>query len=183
MAIATPLNRTKQAKSIIAAAAQRFTTARSEMQPVAASYPNVLMLLSEQIEQSLDIETPESACGGLIEDLGFKIIIPDSLKNSEPSSATLSLEALSQLDPDLVIIEGYNSDVDSPVDDPIEQQVKGVRQQWEGSAIAQSLPASKDNRVYFTTTYLCHALLGPIGTDIFLDQLQQQFQPIKNQET
>ena len=132
------------------------------------------MLLSEKIEQSIDIETSESACGGLVEDLDFQVVVPESVAASEQSNATLSLETISQLDADLVIIEGYNSDIDSLTDDPISHQMEGVKQQWEDNAIAQSMPASKEDRVYFTTTYLCHGLLGPIGTDIFISQLEEQ---------
>ena len=181
-AIAQILNRTEQAENIITKAEQRFKAVRSDLQPVAESYPDVLMLLSEQLEQSIDIETPTSACGGLVEDLGFQIVIPNSLKNSEQTSATLSLEALPQLNPDWVVIEGYSSDVNLAIEDPVEQQMAGVKAQWERSVIAQSMPASKAERVYFTTTYLCHALLGPIGTDIFLDQLQQQIQPLAEEQ-
>ena len=181
-AIALPLNRTEQAENIIAQTNQHFVTVRAEMQPTAARYPNVLILLSEQIEQSIEIETPSSACGSLVEDLGFQVIVPEALEDTEQTSVTLSLEALPQLDPDWVMIEGYNSDVDEPVDDPVEKQMESVKQQWEESAIAQSMPVSQAGRVYFTTTHLCHALLGPIGTDIFLDQLQQQLQPLANDQ-
>lgn len=173
-AIAASLDRSAQAETLIEQAKNRLNTFHREIEPIAESYPNVLMLLSEKIEQSIDIETSESACGGLVEELGFNIVVPDQMADSEQTSATLSLEAIGQLDADLVIIEGYNSDVDSLTGDPIAHQMASVKQQWEESAIAQSMPASKERRVYFTTTYLCHGLLGPIGTDIFLDQLEEQ---------
>ncbi|MEL7352852.1 MAG: iron-siderophore ABC transporter substrate-binding protein [Cyanobacteria bacterium P01_A01_bin.116] len=179
-AIAPLFNQTEQAEALIAEADQRFMTFRQDIQPLVENYPNVLMLLSEQLEQAIEIETPKSACGSLMEDLGFQVIVPKSLKDSEQTSATLSLEAIPQLDADLIIIEGYNSDVTTAASDPVAQQLQGVKQQWEANAIAQSLPATQAGNVYFTTTYLCHALLGPIGTDVFLNQLQQQLQPLLN---
>ena len=182
LAIALPLNRIEQAENIISQAAQRFVTFRNDMQPIATQYPDVLLLLSEQLEQTIEIETPSSACGSLLEDIGFQVITPEAIKDSKQTSATLSLEAVTQLNPDWVMIEGYSSKVDGRVDDPVEEQMTGVKQQWEESAIAQSIPVSKAGRVYFTTTYLCHALLGPIGTDIFLDQLQQQLSPLVDKQ-
>lgn len=177
-AIAAPLNKTEQAETLIAQEKQRFDRFRDRLQPVAATYPNVLMFLSEQIEQAIEIETPNSACGGLMEDLGFEVMVPSSLKNPEQTSTILSLEAIPQLGADLIIVEGYNSDTETLNSDPVAHQMQGVKQQWEKSAIAQSISANKAGRVYFTTTYLCHALIGPIGTDIFLNQLEEQLQPL-----
>lgn len=173
-AIATALSRTDQAEAVIAQADGRIAQFRDNFQPLITSYPDVLLLLSEQLSQSVEVETRHSACGSLIEDLGFQLVAPADLEQSQQTSYSLSLEALPQLDADLIMIEGYNSDVDAPVSDPVEHQLQAVKQQWHENAITRSMPASQKGRVYFTTTYLCHAMLGPIGTEIFLNQLGQQ---------
>lgn len=173
-AIATALNRTEQAEAVIANADGRIAKFRDDFQSLIASHPDVLLLLSEQLSQGVEVETGHSACGSLIEDLGFQLVVPANLKSSEQPSYSLSLETLPQLDADLIIIEGYNSDVDSLVDDPVKHQLQAVKQQWQGNAITQSMPASQGGQIYFTTTYLCHAMLGPIGTELFLNQLGQQ---------
>ncbi|NEQ86600.1 MAG: iron-siderophore ABC transporter substrate-binding protein, partial [Moorea sp. SIO2I5] len=41
------------------------------------------------------------------------------------------------------------------------------------NAIAQSLRASKENRVYFATYYKWNGLNGPIGAELVLKQLRQ----------
>ena len=173
-AIAQALDRTDQADTVIADFHQRKTALRAAIAPQAAQQLNVLLLLSQRLDQEIRIETRHSACGGLLEDLGFQVIAPKALEDSSQASHAISLEALPQLDADLIIIESFNSDVNANAADPIEAQLQDVRQQWRENAIAQSLPASQNGHVYFTTVYLCHALLGPIGAEIFLEQLHQQ---------
>ncbi|MEM9266963.1 MAG: hypothetical protein AAGA46_15715 [Cyanobacteria bacterium P01_F01_bin.13] len=40
--------------------------------------------------------------------------------------------------------------------------------------MAQSLDASKSGRVYFVPGYLCRGLPGPIGTELYLNELKQK---------
>lgn len=66
-------------------------------------------------------------------------------------------------------------------------QLQIIRQAWRTNSIAQSLRASKENRVYFIPTYLCRGLPSPTGTQLILKQLQAQLSPLvtevnKNQE-
>jgi len=51
-------------------------------------------------------------------------------------------------------------------------QLKPLQQDWEANAIAQSLDASKDGRVYFIPAYLCLGLPGSIGTELYLEKLK-----------
>ncbi|WP_041780074.1 hypothetical protein [Allocoleopsis franciscana] len=55
-----------------------------------------------------------------------------------------------------------------------EGQLRQVQQKWEKSAIAQSLTASKSDRVYFVPAYICYGLPGPIGTELYLEELKEQ---------
>ena len=54
-------------------------------------------------------------------------------------------------------------------------QVQTIKQDWEGSAIAQSLTASQENHVYFATFYKWNVLNGPIGAELILEQIRQFF--------
>ena len=53
-------------------------------------------------------------------------------------------------------------------------QLQTIKQAWSTNTIAQSLRASKENRVYFIPTYLCRGVPAPIGTQLVLKQLQEQ---------
>jgi len=172
--IAKALGRSEQAEKIIKAHNQRLSKFREEFKPIATTYRRVLLLIADQLNQNLQLESSNSACGNLIEDLGFQLVSLPSLEQSGKQSTSISLEALPQLDADLIILEAWNSEMSESVENPVSHQQKNIKQQWNSNAITQSLEASKEDRVYFTTPYLCHALLGPIGTEIFLDQLRQQ---------
>lgn len=172
--IAKALGRSEQAKKVIEAHKQRLANFSEEFKPIATTYPQVLLMIADDLNQNLRLESSNSACGNLIEDLGFQLVSLPSLEQSAKQSNSISIEALPQLDADLIIIEAWNSDFSELVENPVERQLKKVKQQWNSNAIAQSMQASKEGRVYFTSPYLCHALLGPIGTEIFLNQLRQQ---------
>ncbi|MEM9904331.1 MAG: iron-siderophore ABC transporter substrate-binding protein [Cyanobacteria bacterium P01_D01_bin.44] len=175
-AVAQALDLTDPAEAVISNFRERQTALTEAIAPQAAQTPNVLLLLGQRLDQEMQIETRHSACGGLLETLGFQVTVPAALESSREESHAISLEVLPQMDADLIIIEGFNSETDTSAKDPIASQTQVLKQQWQTNAIAQSLPASQNDRVYFTTVYLCHALLGPIGTEIFLEQLRQQLE-------
>ena len=45
---------------------------------------------------------------------------------------------------------------------------------------AQSLDASQAGRVYFIPAYLCAGLPGPIGTELYLEELKEQLLPAQS---
>jgi iron complex transport system substrate-binding protein len=94
----------------------------------------------------------------------------------------ISIESLPQLDSDLIILQGYNfSQVDKLADagNIDNHQLKDIKQEWNNNAIAKSLRASKEGRVYFIPSYICYGFPGPIGAELILDQLRQQLLPPK----
>ncbi|MEM1426643.1 MAG: iron-siderophore ABC transporter substrate-binding protein, partial [Cyanobacteria bacterium P01_H01_bin.130] len=76
-----------------------------------------------------------------------------------------------------IILLGYNSDMSDLADVAVfdRHQISKLKQAWEKNAIAQSLEASKAGRVYFLPAYLCLALPGVIGTQLYLEALEKQF--------
>jgi iron complex transport system substrate-binding protein len=136
--------------------------------------PGVLLLGSERLEQGIEIDpyNHDSYCSALLKDLGFQIVFPPNGEGKEGQGGKLSLEILPQLDSDLIIVQGYNSNFSNVKGNLVNHQITGVKQEWNNNAIAQSLAASKSNRVYFTSAYLCRGISGPIGAEIFLQQIQ-----------
>ena len=97
--------------------------------------------------------------------------------------ASLSIETLPQLKSDSIFVFGGNiSDFDQLENSRFEEHQRGgVKEALEGNAIAQSLEASKANRIYFIPAYLCLGLPGPIGTELYLEDLKEQLLPSKTQ--
>ncbi|WP_225977524.1 iron-siderophore ABC transporter substrate-binding protein [Nostoc sp. CENA543] len=179
-AIAKVLGRTDQAKKIVAAHRQQIATTRQVLAPIVKAYPKVLMVSSEQLNSSINIVTPLDFCGGLLEDIGFKLA---TVSNSIPTNITqqISVEKLPQFDADLIIVQGYNIVELSRIRNTnsfTKSQLKSVQKSWQTNTIAQSLSASRNNRVYFIPSYICLGLPSPSGTQITLESLQEQLLPL-----
>lgn len=177
--LAQVLGKSEQAEKVIKEHLERIARTKQALQPIVARYPKVLLLGSERLEQGVQIDpyNHDSYCSELIEDLGFSIVFPPNSEGQEAKGGKISLEILPQLDADLIVVQGYNSNFNNVEGDLVDRQIALVKQQWKDNAIAQSLPATKSDRVYFTSAYLCRAMPGPIGAEIFLDRLQQQLLP------
>lgn len=180
--IAKAIRKSEQAEQVIAKHSERIAQAQKALQPVVSRYPRVLLLGSERLGKGIQIDpyNHDSYCSALMADLGFQIVFPPNSEGKEAQGGNVSLELLPQLAADLIFVEAYNTDFSNLGQDVVDNQIASVKQQWNKNAIAQSLPASKSDRVYFTSAYLCRALPGPIGAKIFLDQLQQQLSPGNN---
>ena len=174
--IAQAVGKTELANQAIDKYASNIAQSEEALQPIAAKYPNVLLIGSESIEQGVQVDpyNHDSYCSGLIETLGFKTVSPPNQEGQEGKGGKVSLELLPQMDADSIVVQGYNSDFNNVEGNLLEHQTAAIKQQWNDNAIAQSLPASKSDRVYFTSAYLCRALPGSIGAEIFLNQFEKQ---------
>ncbi|MCM2406276.1 ABC transporter substrate-binding protein [Anabaena sp. PCC 7938] len=179
-AIAQVLGRTHHAQKIIAEHDQQIAITRQILAPVVKAYPKVLMVSSEQLNSAINIVTPLDFCGGLLEDIGFKLT---TLSISEPKNITqpISVEILPKLDADLIIVQGHNivelSKIKN-INNFAKTQLQSIKKSWHTNTLAQSLSASKKNRVYFIPTYICLGLPSPSGTQITLKTLQEQLSPL-----
>ena len=177
-AVARAIGRPEKAEELIAQIQQQIAIAREEFAPIVAAHPKILMLDAMQLSEISVISKPDS-CGSLIEDLGFQPVYPPGWDASKLNRSTvISLETLPQLNnADSIILFGRNtSEFDQlrGMDNFEQHQLSRLKQGWEENAIAQSLEASKAGRVYFIPTYLCRGLPGPIGAELYLNELKQQ---------
>jgi iron complex transport system substrate-binding protein len=177
-AIAKAVNRSEQAEQLLAKTQQQFAQARETFAPLVATHPKILLLGSPNLSE-LYLENPANSCSSLIEKLGFQRISQSAIDNANSEAALpLSLETLPEFnDADLVILFGSNFSKlkqFSSSDNFEDHQLSKLKQAWEENAIAQSLDASKAGRVYFIPAYLCRGLPGPIGTELYLEELKEQ---------
>ncbi len=159
--------------------------ARSDFAEVASKHPQILLLGTDRIEENIHAISPNSYLGNLLTDIGFEVI-PKPSDNIQPS-LPVSVETLPKLDDaDIIIVLSYNSDFgggdieelerssDKTMTDLIENhQLQTIEQNWKENAIAQSLTASKENRVFFATYAKWNGLNGPIGAELVLEQLRE----------
>ncbi|WP_323312738.1 iron-siderophore ABC transporter substrate-binding protein [Anabaena cylindrica] len=178
--IAQVLGRSAQAEQILANNDQRLAIAQKAFSPIVAAHPQVLILVSagQSLQQQLRFPNTKSFCTSLVANLGFQVLLPQNLSQSHESlPPPLSIETLSQFnDADLIILLGANFSDFHQISGQnyFDPQVKKLKQQWSENAIAQTMPASQENRVYFIPGYLCLGLPGPIGTELYVNELQKQ---------
>lgn len=178
-AVGQAIRQPEKAEKLIAQRQQQIATARKEFAPVVAAHPKILLLDAAQIPAIGFISKPDS-CGSIIEDLRFQPVYPPGWDATKPNSRStvVSLETLPQLDnADSVILFGQNTsefDQLKDMDNFGQHQLSRLKQTWEKNAIAQSLKASIARRVYFIPIYLCRGLPGPIGTELYLNELRKQ---------
>lgn len=180
-AMAQALNRTEQAEEVLTQTQKQIASAQKAFANVVATYPQVAFLFASTDVQTLSIPVrPVGLCNSLVETLGFQEIAPPGLdKDSSRPLAPISLEALPDLlnDADIVIVLGSNfSDLNQfdSMDNFAEHQLSPLKQSWEKNSITQSINASQAGRVYFLPSYLCGAVPGPIGTELYLKELEAQ---------
>lgn len=174
--IAQAVGRTEKAEELIAKRQQQIANAHKDFAPIVDAYPNMLTLGAFNFQALSLVTDANSFCASLIEDLGFQLVYPPGIDGNDPSVVPpISLEILPQLnEADSVLILGHNQNQLKRMARFEEHQLSDFEQAWKKNAIAQSLNASKAGRVYFIPAYLCLGLPGPIGTELYLNELREQ---------
>lgn len=175
--IAQAVGRSAQAEQLLTETEQRIAAARKTFAPLVAAHPRMLLLSSSQLQEINLGNSSHGLCNSLVKALGFQLVFPPGSDDSE-LLVPLPLEALPQLnEADSIILLGSNFSELSQLkrtNDFEHHQLSNLRKAWKQNAIAQSLQASKSGRVYFIPAYLCLGLSGPIGTELYLNELQAQ---------
>lgn len=183
-AIAQAVNRNEQAEQILKDYKVQIATMRQEFASVVASNPKLLLLSSGELRDIYLVTNRTGICRSLLQDLGFQLVSPPNFpENPQSHLVPISLETLPQLDQaDLAILLGNNFTKPhqfKQANNFGDAQLTNLKQAWSKNAIAQSLNVSKSGKVYFIPTYLCLGLPGPIGTDLYLNELKKQILPTK----
>lgn len=187
--VAKATDREEKAKEVIENYERQIAAARANLAPVVAKYPKILVLAASKLDKIGLLDENEYS-SGLLKALGFEILSIPELKDADRSRrANVSLEAIAQLNPDAIIVQGFNINLKELIAQKIgldlskkaEQlgihQVSQIQTAWQKSAIAQSMEASKQERVYFVPYYLWNGVRGPISTKLILEDMRQIFLP------
>ncbi|WAL62180.1 ABC transporter substrate-binding protein [Thermocoleostomius sinensis] len=178
--VAMAIDRSEQAEQLIATTEQSFAAAKQSFAPIVAAHPRVLALTSSDAQEFYLATAFNSQCGAAIEKLGFQLVYPPGLSESDLRvPAPVSLEILPQLmnEADFILLLGFNWNLPNQLDtsEQFQQsQLNPLKQRWQENPIAQSSEAAQSGRVYFIPAYLCLGLPGAIGTDLYLNELKQQ---------
>ena len=177
--IAKAVNRPDQSDQMLVDMEQKIAVMRETFASFVEIHPKVLLLQMIRFPDIYLGNYTYGNCSPLLKKLGFQLVSPPGFDDVKPEPwAPISLETLPQLnDADLVIILGRRIGAIRQLDgtDHFEEnQISHIKQAWEENSIAQSLDASKAGQVYFIPYHLCTTLPGPIGTELYLEELQEQ---------
>ncbi|QYO68703.1 ABC transporter substrate-binding protein [Leptolyngbya sp. 7M] len=177
--IAQAVGYPEKADSLLTEIEQKIAAGKDKFSTFVAQYPNVLLLSSGQLQEIYMGNSAHGLCSSLLTDLGFNLVTLEGAEENRPGMPVpISLETLSQIkNADLIILLGSDLTRLDSAETFREKQLSGLKQAWERNAIVQSLNASKAGRVYFIPAYLCLGLPGPIGTELYLNELKQQLLP------
>ncbi|MGI0487248.1 iron-siderophore ABC transporter substrate-binding protein [Pantanalinema rosaneae CENA516] len=180
--IAQAVNRSKQAEQLLTQTRQQIATARQAFAPLVETAPRLLLLSSTELREIYLGVNTHGMCSSLLKELGFQLVVPPGVQPSQQTTLIpITLEALPQLNhANLIVLLGNNfkgMNHLSGTDMFEKHQLSQLKQAWAKNAIAQTLNASKRDQVYFIPAYLCLGLPGPIGTNLYLNELQQQLLP------
>jgi iron complex transport system substrate-binding protein len=174
--IAQAVERSERAEQLLTETEQRIASARKTFSPFVAVHPQVLLLSSSQLQEINLGNAGHGRCSSLIKALGFQLIAPPGFDQVNSNSLVpISLETLPQLnEADSIILFGSNSSQLNGTNTFENHQLASLRKAWNQNAVAQSLQASKSKQVYFIPAYLCLGFPGPLGTELYLNELQKQ---------
>lgn len=180
--IATAVHRTERAADLMRETKQQIATARQAFAPLVATAPKLLMLISADLREVTLVTKIHDRCRSVPQDLGFQLVYPQQFGQAQLETfAPISLETFPELDAaDAIVLLGHNfrNISERALADGFEEyQLTKLQQAWTSNPIARSLKASKAGKVYFMPSYLCLALPGPVGTQLYLEELKKQLLP------
>lgn len=171
--LASILDRSNMIPQIMAARNERITQARQKLAEIANAHPRVLLLSSGDLTSNFYAFGQErSIYSDLLETLGFKIVRFDESLLETKDAFQLPAEVLPQLEPDILIVLGWDkNDADNR---PLNW--RQLQQQWNQSPLLKSMPISQSGRVYFMDAHLT-MLRGSLAEAQILNDLLQQLAP------
>jgi iron complex transport system substrate-binding protein len=173
--IAKALGEEERAEKAIAQYNQKVAAARSELAPVVATHPRLLLLGANRLAEGFYAINHDSYLSGLLKELGFELVTVPGQDSGAPS-LPVTLEMLPQLarQADTIFVLGYDLTAKSQsLERVLDKQTSVIEKEWRENKITQSLKATREGRVYFTTYYLWNGLNGPIGAELILNELRQ----------
>jgi len=166
--IAKALDRESEAEQVIAAHEQQVAAVQRKLASVLATNPQLLLITTNNLSGSIHLfnkDTPPT----LLERIGFELIGSEGVKRG--AGKTISLEALAQFNPDIVIVSGFQMGSHDP-------ELNKFKQQWNQIPILQTMKASRNGCVYFVDNLLWGGnVRGPISEEIVMEQLTELLLP------
>jgi iron complex transport system substrate-binding protein len=167
--IAQAFGKEEQVEQVIAEYERKLAEARKKLAPVVAAYPRVLAV--GDWTGTAILSSDNSDVGALLEEIGFEMVLPDGLQNSSDSQPRVSIEVVTQLDPDIIIVSAARPD-------NLYNAETIVKKKWEENPLLQKMRAVQAGRICFASSKrLGSTINGPIAYKGMLDLLPELLLP------
>ena len=166
--VAQAFGKEEQVEQVIAEYDQKLAEVREKLVPVIAAYPRILPIGVSNRQNTFRIASYATPGAELLEEIGFELVLLDGLPreaHNSPNPPEASVEALVQLDPDIIIVSAASSATDA-------------KQQWEATPLLQRMRAVQEGRIRFVMAKrLGSTISGPISYKSMLDLLPELLLP------
>ena len=167
--VAQALGREKQAEELLANYSKELAIARKQLAPVVAAHPRIQAIAPNDLAATIYL-MEDSTAANLLREIGFEIVTPEASSLLPDGDSPLSIEALPQIEADLIFVMAWSEDEQSP-------KAK-IEQQWYGNPLLTKMPASKEGRVFFVDYFLWGSnTRGPITHQLLLKELPKILLP------
>ncbi|NJL47837.1 MAG: iron-siderophore ABC transporter substrate-binding protein [Leptolyngbyaceae cyanobacterium SM2_5_2] len=167
--ISKSLNKQELSHQIKADYDAKIETAHNQLALVVRKYPRVLLISSGNLSEAI-YPYNDSEFSRLLEQLNFELVNTESVLSDNPA---ISLEVLSQLDTDIIIIVAWNDAEKSDT-----QGWQKLQQEWHNVPLLGQLPVSQAGRVFFVDARLS-TIRGPLTAAAILDSYLSFLTPLK----
>ena len=160
------------AKRVIAQYEQQLTQTQKKLAPVIDAYPRVLPISPDENLSLFDISSYDSDIAVLLEELGFELVLLKDVPQTTEFVPPISLEAFTQLNPDIVLVTIWGTD-------NFYNPESAIAQQWKKNPLLQNMRAVGEGRIHFVNGQLWGgSRSGPIAYQIMLDRLPGLLLPL-----
>ena len=176
--VAQAFGKEEQAKQVIAEYERQLAQTRQQLAPIVNAYPRVLPISPDENLSLFDIESYDSDTALLLEELGFELVLLEDVPRTDNSFVPpISLEAFTQLEPDIILVTIWGTD-------NFYNPESAIAREWADTPLLQNMPAVKEGRIHFVNGQLWGgSRSGPIAWKIMLDRLPDLLLPfVKEKE-
>ena len=158
-----------KAEQVIAHYEQRLAEVQVQLASVLALNPRILPV--HDLGSSFDVSSYETDIAALLEELGFQLVLLEGLPRETPdfpAEPRVSIEILTQLDPDIIIVTNTES---------------AAKRQWEKTPLLRNMRAVQEGHIHFVNPLLWDGTRGgPIAYGLMLDQLPELLLPFAEEQ-
>ena len=174
--VAQAFGKEERAREVIAEYEGQLAQTRKQLAPVVSAYP--LILPVNPNENLFSIGSYNSDIAVLLEELGFKLVFLEDISRTTDKSFVppISLEAFTQLNPDIILVTIWGTD-------NFYNPESAIAKKWAETPLLQNMPAVQEKRIHFLNGQLWGgSRSGPIAYRIMLDRLPDLLLPFVDKQ-